>query len=37
VYLPAGSYDVTVWAGRDRTVFTNVNVTGDYVRGQMRG
>ncbi|HTE85838.1 MAG TPA: hypothetical protein VK821_14005 [Dehalococcoidia bacterium] len=37
VYLPAGTYDITVWAGRDRTVFTNVSVTGDYVRGDKRG
>jgi hypothetical protein len=37
LYLPAGTYDFTVWVGRDRTVFTNVPVTGDYVRGDKQG
>jgi hypothetical protein len=37
VYLPAGTYDITVWVGRDRTVFNDVSVTGDYIRGQRQG
>jgi hypothetical protein len=37
LYLPAGTYDFTVWVGRDRTVFTDVTVSGDYVRGDKQG
>jgi hypothetical protein len=37
LYLPAGTYDFTVWVGRDRTVFTDVTVSGDYVRGNEQG
>lgn len=37
VYLPAGTYDITVWFGRDRTVFTDVAVSGDYIRGEKQG
>jgi hypothetical protein len=37
LYLPAGTYDFTVWVGRDRTVFTGVTVSGDYIRGDAQG